>query len=252
MGWPRFGVKSLILFAVVVPVVVGEIAGVGVMVSGLLGSKVGMTQIYDASGAEVPVTIVKAGPCAVLQVRTSEKDGYEAVQLGFGAKPRRLCSKSEAGHIAGVLSGLVEKSVLGGGDAGFRFVREFRLDGEAAPAVGDLVALSVFDGVAHVDVTGTSKGRGFAGVMKRHNFGGVCASHGVKKVHRSGGSTGQSTDPGKVFKGTKMPGRFGGKRATVRRLKVVSADVDRSLLLVRGAVPGFNGSYLTIRSTNCY
>lgn len=221
--------------------------------AGLLGSKVGMTQVYDATGAEVPVTVVKAGPCAVLQVRTAERDGYSAVQLGFGAKPRRLCSKSESGRLAGVVSGLVEKSVLGSDDGGFRFVREFRLaDGEAAAAVGDVVTVSMFAEVAHIDVTGTSKGRGFAGVMKRHNFGGVCASHGVKKVHRSGGSTGQSTDPGKVFKGTKMPGRYGGKRATVRRLKVVSADAERGLLLVRGAIPGFNGSYVTIRPTNCY
>ncbi len=223
------------------------------MVAGLLGSKVGMTQVYDAAGAEVPVTVVKAGPCAVLQVRSLDVDGYEAVQLGFGAKPRRLCSRSESGRVAGVLSGLVEKSVLTGGDAGFRFVREFRLESEdARPAVGDVVTVGVFSEVAHVDVTGVSKGRGFAGVMKRHNFGGVCASHGVKKVHRSGGSTGQSTDPGKVFKGTKMPGRFGGKRATVRRQKVVAADVERNLLLIRGAVPGFNGGYVMVRPTNCY
>ena len=223
------------------------------MVAGLLGSKIGMTQIYDEAGAEVPVTIVKVGPCAVLQVRTSEKDGYSAVQLGFGAKPRRLCSKSEQGHLAGILSGLVEKSALTSDDAAFRFVREFRLSaGDTAPAVGDLLTVGEFASVAHVDVTGVSKGRGFAGVMKRHNFGGVCASHGVKKVHRSGGSTGQSTDPGKVFKGTKMPGRFGGKRATVRRQKVVVADSEKNLLLIRGAVPGFNGAYVMIRPTNCY
>ena len=223
------------------------------MVAGLLGSKVGMTQIYDSTGSEVPVTIVKAGPCAVLQVRTAEVDKYEAIQLGFGAKPRRLCTKAETGHVAGSLSSLVEKSVLGSGDGGFRFVREFRLEaGDAKPAVGEVLNVGLFADVAHVDVTGVSKGRGFAGVMKRHNFGGVCASHGVKKVHRSGGSTGQSTDPGKVFKGTKMPGRFGGKRATVRRQKVVVADVERNLLLIRGAVPGFNGSYVIIRKTNCY
>ncbi|WP_010587110.1 50S ribosomal protein L3 [Schlesneria paludicola] len=223
------------------------------MVAGLLGSKVGMTQIYDAAGAEVPVTVVKVGPCAVLQVRTVAKDGYEAVQLGFGAKPRRLCSRSESGHVAGVLSGLVEKSVLSGGDGAFRFVREFRTEGGGAqPAVGDVLTAGEFAEVAHVDVTGVSKGRGFAGVMKRHNFGGVCASHGVKKVHRSGGSTGQSTDPGKVFKGTKMPGRYGGKRATVRRMKVVSVDADRNLLLIRGAVPGFSGGYVMVRPTNCY
>lgn len=223
------------------------------MVAGLLGSKVGMTQIYDAAGAEVPVTVVKVGPCAVLQVRTAAKDGYEAVQLGFGGKPRRLCSRSESGHVAGVLSGLVEKSVLGGGDSAFRFVREFRTEGAASqPAVGDVLTVGELAEVAHVDVTGVSKGRGFAGVMKRHNFGGVCASHGVKKVHRSGGSTGQSTDPGKVFKGTKMPGRYGGKRATVRRLKVVSVDAERNLLLIRGAVPGFSGGYVMVRPTNCY
>lgn len=223
------------------------------MVAGLLGSKVGMTQIYDGGGAEVPVTIVAAGPCAVLQVRTTEKDGYEAIQLGFGAKPRRLCSKSESGRVAGFASALVEKSVLGRDDAGFRFVREFRTESVAdRPAAGDLVTVGSLAEVAHVDVTGVSKGRGFAGVMKRHNFGGVCASHGVKKVHRSGGSTGQSTDPGKVFKGTKMPGRYGGKRATVRRLKVVVADAERNLLLVRGAIPGYSGGYVMIRPTNCY
>ncbi len=223
------------------------------MVAGLLGSKVGMTQVYDAAGAEVPVTIVKAGPCVSLQLRTIERDGYEAVQLGFGAKPRRLCSKSESGHVSGLLPGLMEKSVFGDRDAGFRFIREFRLDsGESRPAVGDLVTVASLAEVAHVDVTGVSKGRGFAGVMKRHNFGGVCASHGVKKVHRSGGSTGQSTDPGKVFKGTKMPGRFGGKQATVRRQKVVVADAEKNLLLIRGAVPGFNGGYVIIRPTNCY
>ena len=221
--------------------------------AGLLGAKVGMTQVYDAAGGEVPVTVVKAGPCAVLQVRTQSVDGYEAVQLGFGAKPRRLCSKSESGHVSGLFSGLVEKSVLGSGDGGFRFVREFRLEGaDSKPAAGDVLTVSMFAEVAHVDVTGTSKGRGFAGVMKRHNFGGVCASHGVKKVHRSGGSTGQSTDPGRVFKGTKMPGRFGGVRATVRRQKVVAVDAEKNLLLIRGAVPGFNGGYVMVRPTNCY
>lgn len=223
------------------------------MTVGLLGCKVGMTQVYDAAGAEIPVTVVKAGPCALLQVRTQEVDGYEAVQLGFGAKPRRLCSRSESGHVAGLLPGFVEKSVLAEGDGSFRFIREFRLAaGEAKPTVGDVVTVAAFEGVAHIDITGVSKGRGFAGVMKRHNFGGVCASHGVKKVHRSGGSTGQSTDPGKVFKGTKMPGRMGGKQSTVRRQKLISIDTEKNLMLVRGAVPGFSGGYITIRPTNCY
>ena len=223
------------------------------MAVGLLGCKVGMTQVYDPSGAEVPVTVVKVGPCAVLQVRSSKNDGYEAVQLGFAAKPRRLCSQSELGHVKGLVPNLVSSSLLGSEDGSFRFIRESRLAaGESAPAVGDVLTVATFAEVKHVDVTGVSKGRGFAGVMKRHNFGGVCASHGVKKVHRSGGSTGQSTDPGKVFKGTKMPGRYGGKQATVRRLKVVAADAERNLLLVRGAVPGFSGGYVTVRPTNCY
>ena len=183
------------------------------MAFGLLGCKVGMTQIYDAAGAEIPVTVVKAGPCALLQVKTVEKDGYEAVQLGFAPKPRRLCSKSESGHIAALSEGLVGSKVLGEGDGSFRFIREFRVSaGEAKLAVGEVLTVTQFAEVPFIDITGISKGRGFAGVMKRHNFGGVCASHGVKKVHRSGGSTGQSTDPGKVFKGTKMPGRMGGKR----------------------------------------
>ena len=223
------------------------------MAIGLLGAKLGMTQVYDAAGAEVPVTIVKAGPCAALQVRTVDRDGYSAVQVGFAGKPRRLCSQAEAGHVAPLHAGLVEGKALEAGDSSFRFVREFRLESaDAVPVVGDVLTVGAFAEIAHVDVTGISKGRGFAGVMKRHNFGGVCASHGVKKVHRSGGSTGQSTDPGKVFKGTKMPGRYGGKQATVRRLKVITADTERNLLLVRGAIPGFTGGYVTVRPTNCY
>ena len=167
------------------------------MAVGLLGCKVGMTQVYDAVGAEIPVTIVKAGPCPVLQVRSAGKDGYEAVQVGFAPKPRRLCSQSEVGHISSLFTSLVGSSVLGEGDGSFRFIREFRTEAESAkPVVGDVLTVASLAGVAHVDITGISKGCGFAGVMKRHNFSGVCASHGVKKVHRSGGSTGQSTDPG--------------------------------------------------------
>jgi len=223
------------------------------MAVGLLGCKVGMTQVYDAVGSEIPVTIVKAGPCPVLQVRSAAQDGYEAVQVGFAPKPRRLCSQSEVGHISGLFASLVGSSVLGEGDGSFRFIREFRTEAEATKSVvGDVLTVASLANVKHVDITGISKGCGFAGVMKRHNFSGVCASHGVKKVHRSGGSTGQSTDPGKVFKGTKMPGRYGGKQATVRRQKVVAADVERNLLLVCGAVPGFSGGYVTIRPTNCY
>ena len=206
--------------------------------AGLLGAKVGMTQVYDAAGAEVPVTVVKAGPCAVLQVRTLDKDGYEAVQLGFGAKPRRLCSQSESGRVAGVLPGLVEKSVLTSGDGGFRFVREFRLGAsDSRPAAGDVLSVGMFAEIAHVDVTGVSKGRGFAGVMKRHNFAGGPASHG-SGFHRHGGSTGMRSTPGRCLPGQKKSGRMGNEMVTTQNLRVVKVDLEKNVILVEGAVPG--------------
>lgn len=219
------------------------------MSRGLLGRKVGMTQVFDSRGGVVPVTVVAAGPCVVLGLRTVERDGYSAAQLGFEDKPRRLSTRAERGQVA-VLDAAKPGRVEKAGCEPKRFVREFR----DAPSftVGQVLTVKDLDGIGHVDVIGVSKGRGFAGVMKRHNFGGVCASHGVKKVHRSGGSTGQSTDPGKVFKGTKMPGRMGGTRVTVRRLKVWQADAEAGLLLLKGAVPGYSGGYVVVRETNCY
>jgi len=221
------------------------------MSRGLLGRKVGMTQVFDPKGIVVPVTVVAAGPCVVLRLRTKDRDGYEAAQLGFEDKPRRLSTRAERGAVT------VLDSSRAGAAAGDRpgcepkrFIREFR----DAPsyAVGQVLTVKEFEGIERVDVIGVSKGRGFAGVMKRHNFGGVCASHGVKKVHRSGGSTGQSTDPGKVFKGTKMPGRMGGVRVTVRGLRVWAMDADAGILLLRGAVPGYSGGYVVVRETNCF
>jgi large subunit ribosomal protein L3 len=221
------------------------------MSRGLLGRKVGMTQVFDPKGIVVPVTVVATGPCVVLRLRTKERDGYEAAQLGFEDKPRRLSTRAERGAVA-VLDSSRAGTTSGDrpGCEPKRFIREFR----DAPGytLGQVLTVKEFDGCAKVDVIGVSKGRGFAGVMKRHHFHGVCASHGVKKVHRSGGSTGQSTDPGKVFKGTKMPGRMGGVRVTVRGLRVWAVDADANIMLVRGAVPGYSGGYVIVRETNCF
>ncbi|MBT6153945.1 MAG: 50S ribosomal protein L3 [Planctomycetaceae bacterium] len=225
---------------------------------GMLGRKVGMTQVYDEAGDLIPVTVIEAGPCVVLQLRSIESDGYEAVQLGFGDKPRRLASRSERGHVVALGSKRQKRVVAAGGESlpkadcePKRFVREFRTDGEEhGLSVGQELGVGVFADVPFVDVIGVSKGRGFAGVMKRHNFAGQRASHGVKRVHRHGGSIGMSADPARVLRGTKMPGRYGNAHRTIRHLKVVRVDGESNLLLVRGAVPGPNGGELIIRHTN--
>lgn len=223
---------------------------------GLLGRKVAMTQLYDEAGNAVPVTVIQAGPCHVLQVKTKERDGYEAVQLGYLDKPRRLASRAQRGHVAKLDSKRQKARTTAGLDAlakagcePKRFVREFRGAAEALQ-VGQQIRVDVFAGVLSVDVVGTSKGRGTAGVMKRHNFRGQRASHGVKKVHRHPGSIGMNTDPHHVFKGRRMAGHMGHERCTVRNLKVVRVDLDNNLLIVRGAVPGPNGGYVVIRQTN--
>jgi large subunit ribosomal protein L3 len=227
---------------------------------GLLGQKIGMTQIYDEDGNIIPVTVIKAGPCHVLQLRTSDRDGYEAVQIGFADKPRRLANRSERGHVV-ALGGKRQKALEAAGveilpKAGCepkRFVREFRTDGEADQySVGDSLNVSLFADEKFVDVIGTSKGRGTAGVMKRHNFHGQRATHGVKRVHRHGGSIGQSADPARVMRGTKMPGHYGNARITMRHLRIVRIDEENNMLLVKGAVPGPNGSFLVVRHTNKY
>ncbi len=224
---------------------------------GLLGRKLGMTQVFDPdSGAVVPVTVIEAGPCPVTTVRTPERDGYAAIQIGFANKPRRLASRSVRGQVAKLDSRRAKKRAEGGvallpkADCEpQRFVRELRgvYDGVE---VGQVLTVSVFDGVDFVDVVGTTKGRGTAGVMKRHGFKGQRASHGVKKVHRHQGGTGQNTSPARVFKGKRMAGRYGNERSTMRNIKLVRVDADSNLLLVRGAVPGPEGSYVTIRKTN--
>lgn len=226
------------------------------MAKGILGRKVGMTQVYDESGAVVPVTVVQAGPCHVMQLRSLERDGYEAVQLGYLDKPRRLASRSDRGHVARLNS----KRAKARANAGIeladkpdcepkRFVREIRGSTEGYQ-LGQELGVDLFAEVAAVDVVGTSKGRGYAGVMKRHNFAGQRATHGVKKVHRHAGGTGCSAYPSRVMKGRKMSGQYGNARSTARNLKLVSVDVENNLLVIRGAVPGPNGGYVFVRETN--
>jgi large subunit ribosomal protein L3 len=226
------------------------------MSPGLLGRKVGMTQVYDASGGVIPVTVIQAGPCHVLRLLTVDRDGYEAVQLGYEDKPRRLASRADRGQV-GPLESKRQKRRSAAGVATLpkadcepkRFVREFRGSTEGLE-VGQTLGVDVFVDVKAVDVIGTSKGRGTAGVMKRHNFRGQRATHGVKKVHRHGGSSGPSAFPSRVLKGKRMAGHYGAARCTLRNLKVVQVDKDNHLLVVRGAVPGPNGSLVIIRQTN--
>ena len=214
-----------------------------------------MTQIYLEDGRAVPVTVIQAGPCHVLQVRSQDRDGYQAVQLGFEDKPRRLASRAERGHVVKLESKRSKKRSAAGVDlaakAGCepqRFIREFR--GESDLEVGATITVDQFSGVARVDVTGTSKGRGYSGVMKRHNFSGQRATHGVKKVHRHPGSTGCSAAPSRTFKGRRMAGQYGNVKTTSRNLELVRVDAENNLLLVRGAVPGPNGGFVSIRETN--
>ena len=226
------------------------------MAVGLLGRKVGMTQIFDQTGQVVPVTVIQAGPCHVLQVRTAARDGYEAVQVGFSDKPRRLASRSVRGHVARLDSKRQKERAAAGVQPVAkadcepqRFVREFRTAGDGFE-VGQELKVDVFSAIKAVDVVGITKGHGTTGAMKRHHFAGQRASHGVKKVHRHVGSIGMNTDPHHVFKGHRMAGHMGNARRTARNLLVVRVDSENNLLLVRGAVPGPNGGYLVIRQSN--
>lgn len=222
---------------------------------GLLGKKVGMTQVYNDEGVVVPVTVIEAGPCVVTRVRTLDRDGYEAVQLGFGEKARRLVSRADRGQVADVGGRRQKQRQAAGVETLERpgceppvMLREFRCDGEShGLELGQVLTAEALGELKWVDVIGTSKGRGHAGVMKRHNFGGQRATHGVKRVHRHGGSIGQSADPSRVLRGTRMPGRYGGVRVTVRNLRVVRVDGENGMLLVEGAVPGANGGFVVIR-----
>lgn len=223
---------------------------------GLLGQKLGMTQLYTEQGEVIPVTVIQAGPCCVLQVKTLERDGYEAVQLGFKDKPRKRARRSERGHVANIDSKRQKKLAASGVEIAKkaecepkRFVREFRIPA-AGFEVGQNYDVEVFNDVFAVDVTANSKGRGTAGVMKRHNFGGQRMTHGVKKCHRHLGGTGCSSYPSRTLKGKRMAGHYGNARCTIRNQKVVVVDKENNLLVIRGAVPGPTGAFVSIRPTN--
>ena len=201
---------------------------------GLIGKKLGMASIYDESGVAVPVTVIEAGPCVVVQRKTSDKEGYEAVQLGYGDQKEQRMSKPALGHLK--KAGVTAKRVL----------REFTVDADAELNVGDSIDASVFDGVNYVDVIATGKGRGFQGVVKRHGFGGGRASHGGGWTRRPG-SIGMCEFPARVFKGKKMPGQMGGKRVTTQNLKVVQVRADENLILVKGSIPGATGGIVVIK-----
>ena len=201
----------------------------------IVGEKVGMTQVWDDDNRVVPVTMVKVAPLRIVQVKTLERDGYNAVQVTFGTRKARTLSKPKAGHF--------EKA---GVDPGPKLV-ELRLDDVSGFEVGQEIKVDVLADGDLIDVTAVSKGKGFAGVMKRHNFKGLGAGHGVHRVHRAPGSIGACATPARVFKGTRMAGRMGGQRTTTLNLTVVSADAERDLLLVRGAVPGPKGGLVVIR-----
>jgi len=204
------------------------------MVRGILGKKVGMTQIFDDNGNAVPVTVVEAGPCIVVQRKSTERDGYEAVQLGLvESSPRRNAPKPIQGHFAAA------------GVPPTRHMAEVPVDDGDESKPGDAVLADIFGADEKVHVIGRSKGRGFQGVIKRHNFGGGRASHG-SMFHRAPGSIGQSAWPSRVFPGTKMPGQYGNARITVKNVTVIKVDTDRNLLFLKGGVPGARNSYIRI------
>ncbi len=203
------------------------------MKKGLVGKKLGMTQLFDANGNVVPVTVIEAGPCVVAQKKTIENDGYEAVQIGYGDLKASKVNKPMKGHFA--KGDVAPKKVL----------REFRLEDTSAVNVGDVLKADIFAEGETVDVRGTSKGKGYAGVVKRWNFGRLKESHGTGPVHRHGGSLGV-IDPARVFKGKKMAGHLGNERVTVQNLSVVKVDAEKNIIAVKGAVPGPKGGIVVL------
>jgi large subunit ribosomal protein L3 len=204
--------------------------------TGILGTKLGMTQVFDETGQVVPVTVVQAGPCVVTAVRTPDNDGYSAVQIGFGEINPRKVTKPVAG--------LFEKA----GVTPRRYVAEIRTEGASEYTLGQEITATLFEKGQRIDVTGKSKGKGFAGVMKRHHFKGLSASHGTQRKHRSPGSIGACATPSRVFKGVRMAGRMGAEKTTVQSLTVHAVDSDKNLLLIKGAVPGPRGGLVVVRS----
>ncbi len=206
------------------------------MKKAILGKKLGMTQLFDEMGKIVPVTVVEAGPCVVVQKKTMDNDGYEAVQLGFSDIEERKVNKPLAGHFAKA------------GVAAKRYLKEFKLDNANDMNLGDEVKVDVFEAGEKIDVTGTSKGKGYAGVIKRYNAHRLKETHGTGPVHRHAGSNGACSDPSRVYKGKKMAGHMGVDTVTIQNLDVVSVDVEKNLLLVRGAIPGPKGGLVIVKS----
>jgi large subunit ribosomal protein L3 len=205
-------------------------------IQGVLGEKLGMTQVWDEAGRLVPVTVVQAGPCVVTQVRTSDSDGYSAVQIAYGAIDPRKVNQPMAGHFA--KAGVTPR----------RHLVELRTADAGEYALGQEITASTFEAGQKVDVVGTTKGKGTAGVMKRHGFHGVSASHGAHRNHRKPGSIGGASTPGRVFKGLKMAGRMGHVRKTTQNLTIHAVDADRGLLLIKGAVPGPKGGVVLVKT----
>lgn len=201
----------------------------------IVGEKVGMTQVWDDQDRVVPVTVLRVQPCRVVQIKNVERDGYAAVQVTYGTKKERALSKPEAGHFA-------KASV----DAGVRLV-ELRLEDVSEFEIGQVLDAGLLEAGEKVDVTAVSKGKGFAGGMKRHNFKGLPASHGAHRVHRAPGSIGACATPARVFKGTRMAGRMGAEKVTTLNLEVVQADAEREIIMVRGSVPGPRGAMVLVR-----
>ncbi|MCL6589173.1 MAG: 50S ribosomal protein L3 [Firmicutes bacterium] len=205
------------------------------MSKGILGKKIGMTQIFGKEGQVYPVSVVEAGPCVVVQKKTVENDGYEAIQLGFSIKKERLVNKPMKGHFA--KAGVKPR----------RFLKEIKVDAGESYDLGQEIKVDIFNEGEYVDVAGISKGKGFAGVIKRWNFNRAAMTHG-SMYHRRTGSLG-ATDPARVFKGRKLPGRMGGVQTTVQGLKIVKVDPERNLLLIKGAIPGPKGSFVVVKKT---
>ena len=208
----------------------------GSSIKGVLGKKLGMTQVFDANNKMIPVTVVSVESCVVTQIRTPEKDGYSAVQLAYGAIDPRKVDKPSAGHFAKA------------GSTPRRFLAEIRTADTDSYTVGQAIGVDIFEVGQKLDVVGTSKGKGFAGVMKRHGFSGIHASHGAHKNHRKPGSVGAGTTPSKVIKGKKMPGRMGTDRVTTLNLTLHGVDLEKGLLLIKGAVPGPKGQLVFVRN----
>ncbi len=207
------------------------------MKKGIIGKKIGMTQIFDETGNVVPVTVIEAGPCVVVQKKTTETDGYDSVQLGFEDIADKKLTKPVAGHFAKA------------GVAAKRHLKEFRLDGAKEMNVGDIVAADTFAAGDRVDVTGITKGRGYSGVIKRWNCHKLRMTHGVGPVHRQPGSMGANSSPSRIFKNKKMAGQYGNEQVTVQNLNVVRVDVEKNLIAVKGAIPGAKGGIVFIRNT---